>query len=127
VLKDVLLALPTGVRENARLSTRHGGQTAAPVNEPDLDQARVKTESRACQRSLKVAAVETMTRRTTVILQIPIIRRRLGERVKSTLLLPFKIGPVKEREARESGLWLKAWLGPGAGHYSTAAMSRVMS
>jgi hypothetical protein len=24
-------------------------------------------------------------------------------------LLPFKIGPVKEREARESGLWLASW------------------
>ena len=24
----------------------------------------------------------------------------------------FKIGPVKGREARESGLWLKAWVAP---------------
>jgi hypothetical protein len=24
-------------------------------------------------------------------------------------LLTFKIGPMNEREARESGLWLKAW------------------
>jgi hypothetical protein len=28
--------------------------------------------------------------------------------------LPFKTGPVNEREARESGLWLKAWVAPEA-------------
>jgi hypothetical protein len=30
--------------------------------------------------------------------------------------LPFKIGPVNEREARESGLWLKAWVAAKTGH-----------
>jgi hypothetical protein len=29
-------------------------------------------------------------------------------------LLPFKIGNVNEREARESGLWLKARVAPQA-------------
>jgi hypothetical protein len=30
-------------------------------------------------------------------------------------LLPFKIGPVNGQKARESGLWLKAWVAPEAG------------
>jgi len=29
--------------------------------------------------------------------------------------LPFKIGPMDGREARESGLRLKAWIAPGTG------------
>jgi hypothetical protein len=37
-----------------------------------------------------------------------VIAKRPGERVKSSRLLPFKVGPLNGREAQESGLWLNA-------------------
>lgn len=36
-----------------------------------------------------------------------VTRRRLGERVKATLLRTFKVDAINEREAPESGLWLR--------------------
>jgi hypothetical protein len=38
----------------------------------------------------------------------------VGRQVGVDPLLPFKIGPMNGREARESGLRLKAWVAPSA-------------
>jgi hypothetical protein len=57
--------------------------------------------------------------------QIPAIRRRLGERGKSTPLLPFKEGQMNALKARESGLRLKRSVAPEASSTTPPFSGRV--